>query len=101
MVAGVAKLGAGEMLVADRQMPPRRQRWHTLAPDSRRALAVRGLPPERHAGSLRTLLECAVADRLPGEQPLPGIDVSEDAFDTSLFNGPTPVIIIGGNEGHE
>ncbi len=46
-------------------------------------------------------LELTGADRLPGEQPLPGIDVSEDEFDTSLLNGPTPAAIIGGNEGHE
>ena len=46
-------------------------------------------------------LELTGADRLPGEQPLPGIDASEDEFDTSLLNGPTAGRHHGGNEGHE
>jgi asparagine synthase (glutamine-hydrolysing) len=70
LVAGVTKLGAGEMLVADRHTPPHRRRWHALVPDGRRARAVRTLPAERHAGNLRTLLECAVADRLLGNARL-------------------------------
>jgi len=70
LVAGVTKLGPGEMLVADRLGPPRRQRWHTIEPDERRAASVRALPAERHAGNLRTLLECAVADRLLSDMPV-------------------------------
>ncbi|MCR6632700.1 MAG: asparagine synthase-related protein [Magnetospirillum sp.] len=70
LVAGITKLGAGEMLVVDRRVAPRRLRWRALPPDGGRAATIRGLPVERHAGNLRTLLECAVADRLTGSGPV-------------------------------
>lgn len=66
LVAGMGKLAGGEALVAERHAPPARHRWQALSPEPNRAQAVRALPAERHAGSLRTLLECSVADRLPG-----------------------------------
>jgi transcriptional repressor NrdR len=46
-------------------------------------------------------LELSGADRLPGEQPLPGIEVGDDAFDISVLTGPRPAAIMGGNEGHD
>ncbi|HLO77523.1 MAG TPA: asparagine synthetase B, partial [Magnetospirillum sp.] len=64
LVAGISLLGGGEMLVCERGQTPRRRRWRWLTPDGSRAAAMRPLPAERHAGNLRTLLECAVADRL-------------------------------------
>ncbi len=79
LVAGVSKLAPGEMLVADRLGPPRRQRWHSIEPDERRAASVRGLAAERHAGNLRTLLECAVADRLLSDSRPVGVWMSPAA----------------------
>ncbi|MBX9633542.1 MAG: hypothetical protein K2X44_01050 [Magnetospirillum sp.] len=70
LVAGISKLAPGEMLTVDRLGPPRRQLWLRLEGDVRRVAAVRGLPPNRHVGNLRTLLECAVADRLLGDVPV-------------------------------
>lgn len=70
LVAGITKLAPGEMMIADRRGQPRRQLWHSPAMDERRSGAVRALPPNRHVGNLRTLLECAVADRLLGDWPL-------------------------------
>lgn len=66
LVAGVAKLAAGEMLVAGRGVSPFRRRWRDLVPNQGFAVTMRPLPAERHAGNLRTMLECAVADRLGG-----------------------------------
>lgn len=64
LLAGVSKLAAGEILVAERGAPPRRAFWGCPVPDERRAAPVRLQPVERHLGNLRTLLECSVADRL-------------------------------------
>ena len=40
-------------------------------------------------------LERTGADHLPGEQPLPGIEVREDALDGRYLPGPVPAIIGG------
>ncbi|CAA7612723.1 asparagine synthetase B [Magnetospirillum sp. UT-4] len=66
-VAGIAKLGAGEMLVVEggAVSPPRR--WAQPGPDERLLLVARNLGFERHAATARTLLECSVADRLGGD----------------------------------
>jgi asparagine synthase (glutamine-hydrolysing) len=64
LVAGISALAPGEMLVAGRDGGPHRHRWRDLVAGGTAAPALRGLPPDRHAGNLRTLLECAVADRL-------------------------------------
>ncbi len=64
---GVAKLPPGGMLVADRDRPVRVHAWGSFIPDRHRVASVRALPLVRHAGNLRTLVECAVADRLPGD----------------------------------
>ncbi|HTH17302.1 MAG TPA: asparagine synthase-related protein [Magnetospirillum sp.] len=99
LVSGVAKLGAGELLVADRHAPPRRQRWHGSTPEPRRAQAVRSLPLDRHAGSLRTLLECSVADRLPARagvwlMPSPA-SAAIAAIAARLTGSPLPAVILG------
>ncbi|MBC7906322.1 MAG: hypothetical protein H7Y60_06180 [Rhodospirillaceae bacterium] len=70
LVAGIAKLAPGEMLIADRMGLPRRQLWHNPAMDERHVAALRSLHVDRHVGNLRTLLECAVADRLLGDGPV-------------------------------
>lgn len=67
LVAGVTALAAGEMLVAGRDGTPRRLRWRDVLPGAGQMPPLRTLPPERHAGNLRTLLECAVADRVGGD----------------------------------
>lgn len=64
LVAGVTALAAGEMVVAGRDGGPRRLRWRDTLPGNGRVPPLRDLPAERHAGNLRTLLECAVADRV-------------------------------------
>ncbi|MGE5537573.1 MAG: asparagine synthetase B family protein [Solirubrobacterales bacterium] len=69
LAAGISKLGPGEILVAERGHRPVRSAWGGCEPEERRVLAMRRLPLDRHAGNLRTLLECSVADRLPGEAP--------------------------------
>ncbi|MBC7954185.1 MAG: hypothetical protein H7Z12_20515 [Rhodospirillaceae bacterium] len=69
LVAGIAKLAPGEMLIVDRMGVPRRQLWHNPVADQRQVTALRGLHVDRHVGNLRTLLECAVADRLQGDVP--------------------------------
>ena len=45
-------------------------------------------------------LELAGADHLPGEQPLPGIEVREDEF-AGFLTRPMPAAITGGKEGHD
>lgn len=67
LVAGITQLAAGEMLVADRNGGTWRRLWRGLAPGGAQAPVMRPLPAERHAGNLRTLLECAVADHLGGD----------------------------------
>lgn len=69
LAAGIDKLAAGEMLVAERGARPRRRLWGSPEPEQRRALDLRALPTDRHLGNLRTLLECSIADRLIGDQP--------------------------------
>jgi len=69
LVAGIAKLGAGEMLVAERGGQPLRKAWGSALPDERRVAGSRRLGIDRQAGTLRTLLECAVADRMMGDGP--------------------------------
>jgi transcriptional repressor NrdR len=44
-------------------------------------------------------LERTGADLLPGEQPLPGIEVDDDPLDHAYLSGPVPAAIIGGTEG--
>ncbi|MEW5726533.1 MAG: asparagine synthase (glutamine-hydrolyzing) [Pseudomonadota bacterium] len=70
IAAGVSKLVPGGMLVAERDRPFRLRAWGSFVPDERRVASVRGLPLDRHAGNLRTLVECAVADRLLGDAPV-------------------------------
>lgn len=67
LVAGIAKLGPGEMVVLERGTPPLRSRWGSALPADRRAAATRGLALDRQIGNLRTLLDCAVADRMAGD----------------------------------
>lgn len=78
LVAGISKLRPGEMMVADHDGPPRRHTWPGPAPDERRAATIRALSVDRHAGNLRTLLDCAVADRLLGTVPV-GVWLSPSA----------------------
>lgn len=99
LVAGVSLLGAGEMLVADRAAPPRRRLWRGLAPAGG-APALRPLPLDRHAGNLRTLLDCAVADRLDGEARA-GVWLGPDpasgalaAIATRLAGAAPPVVAV-------
>jgi asparagine synthase (glutamine-hydrolysing) len=69
LAAGIEKLAAGEMLVAERGARPRRWKWAVPEPEQRRALGLRNLPTDQHLGNLRTLLECSIADRLIGDHP--------------------------------
>ncbi|MBF0307220.1 MAG: asparagine synthetase B, partial [Alphaproteobacteria bacterium] len=69
---GVRKLGPGEMLMID-AAGMRRIAWWMPCRDTRKVMAVRALPAERHLTNLRTLVENAVADRLAGEVPLGAI----------------------------
>lgn len=95
LVAGVAKLAAGEMLVADRGGTPWRRRWRELGA----APARQSLPAERHAGNLRTLLECAVADRLDGNCRLwltpAATSGAVAAIATRLTGAPLPAVAVG------
>jgi asparagine synthase (glutamine-hydrolysing) len=101
LVAGVSKLAAGEMLVADRDGPPYRVRWSRLPTDGRRAAALRAHGAERHVGNLRTLIECSIADRLMGDAPVgalvgPGLDGGVGAMIMARLSGrvvPTVTVI--------
>jgi asparagine synthase (glutamine-hydrolysing) len=92
LVAGVQKLAAGEMLVADRDGPPYRTRWARPPTDRRRAALVRAHGIDRQAGNLRTLIECAIADRLMGDAAIgaligPGLDGGVAAAIMSRLTG--------------
>lgn len=69
---GVRKLGPGEALMVE-AAGMRRTAWWMPCRDSRKIMAVRALPAERHLVNLRALVESAVADRLAGEVPLGAI----------------------------
>ncbi|MGE5516059.1 MAG: asparagine synthetase B family protein [Bacteroidota bacterium] len=99
LVAGVSALAAGEVLVVGRDGGPRRHRWRDLLPGGTPPL--RGLPAERHAGNLRTLLECAVADRLEGARGV-GLWLTPEpasgaiaAIVTRLTGASPPSVMVG------
>lgn len=73
VAAGIEKIPPGEMLLCERGREPRRAPWGSCLPDDRRAVSVRALASDTHAGNLRTLLECSVADRLMGDGPVGAI----------------------------
>lgn len=99
LVAGVTALAAGEMLVAGRDGGPHRHRWRELLRGGTPPL--RPLPAERHAGNLRTLLECAVADRLEGDRSV-GLWLTPEpasgaiaAIVTRLTGTAPPAVMVG------
>lgn len=100
LVAGVTALAAGEMVVAGRDDRPRRRRWRDPLPGGGQMPALRTLPPDRHAGNLRTLLECAVADRVGGDgrvglwlAPSPA-SAAIAAIATRLTGAPPPAVAV-------
>lgn len=101
LVAGISALAAGEMLVAGRDGGPHRHRWRDLAPGGGTVPPQRALPAERHAGNLRTLMECAVADRLAEDggmalwltpEPASG---ALAAIATRLAGAAAPAVVVG------
>ncbi len=67
LVAGIGKLGPGEMLLVEAGGKPMRRLWGSALPDDSRATATRSLGNDRQAGNLRTLLDCSIADRMMGD----------------------------------
>ncbi|MBI5164827.1 MAG: hypothetical protein HY985_13105 [Magnetospirillum sp.] len=100
LVDGIAKLAAGEMLSIERGRAPRLSSWAAPQPEERRCTAIRALSAERHVDNLRTLLECAVADRMMGDAS-PGLLLSPDlasslvaAVTTRLAGRPAAAVAV-------